>query len=397
MRSPTVNRDQLRSADLTIDAVYQGGRAGNAGDDPLSHILGVSNQGGFRHLGRRDAPHLLVLTSSMNEPDWPDRLDIETGLFTYYGDNRSPGRELHGTPRWGNRMLRDLFSKAHSSAGSRSEVCPVLVFRNAGVYRDVVFLGLAVPGGAGIPPTEDLVVVWRHSRRQRFQNYMATLTILDVPVVSRAWLDDIRNGDPRTGNAPSEWLRWTDGAQAKPLRSSTVLSFRTRDEQMPALGPDARMLSAIYERFRSDPYEFEECAAQIAEMLLPGIVDRDLTRRSRDGGRDAIGRYRIGSGAHGIKVDFALEAKCFGSRNPVGVKETSRLISRLRHRQFGILVTTSFVARQAYEEIIDDEHPILIISGRDIVETLKRAGIRDEKAARTWLDARFGQLAARSV
>jgi hypothetical protein len=30
------------------------------------------------------------------------------------------------------------------------------------------------------------------------------------------------------------------------------------------------MLIAIYERFSSDPYEFEECASQIAEMLLPG-------------------------------------------------------------------------------------------------------------------------------
>ncbi|MCP1762460.1 O-acetyl-ADP-ribose deacetylase (regulator of RNase III) [Bradyrhizobium japonicum] len=36
-----------------------------------------------------------------------------------------------------------------------------------------------------------------------------------------------------------------------------------------------------------------------------------------------------------------LEAKCYGSGNSVGVREMSRLISRLRHRQFGVLVTTS--------------------------------------------------------
>jgi hypothetical protein len=52
------------------------------------------------------------------------------------------------------------------------------------------------------------------------------------------------------------------------------------------------------------------------------------------------------------------------------VKEVSRLISRIRHRQFGVLVTTSLVARQAYEEVREDRHPILFISGRDIAEIL---------------------------
>jgi Restriction endonuclease len=43
----------------------------------------------------------------------------------------------------------------------------------------------------------------------------------------------------------------------------------------------------------------------------------------------------------------------------VGVKELSRLISRLRHRQFGILVTTSYLGHQAYEELRSDRHPVL--------------------------------------
>jgi hypothetical protein len=155
------------------------------------------------------------------------------------------------------------------------------------------------------------------------------------------------------------------------------------------------MLDAIYQRFRADPYEFEECASQISEMLLPGVVERDLTRRTRDGGRDAVGKYRVGSDATAIRVDFALEAKCYGIDSAVGVKETSRLISRLRHRQFGILVTTSYVHSQAYEEIMEDGHPILIISGGDIVSILRRAGLRDEQAVRDWLSARFSTPASR--
>lgn len=389
MTANRIPQNHLPTADLLLDAIYEGGRSGNAGDDPLGPLLGVSNQGGFRHLGRKECPSLLVVTSSMSEPDWPDHLDLETGLFTYFGDNRKPGRDLHGTPRWGNLMLRDLFARAHAQPLERNSIPPVLVFRTAGTFRDVRFLGLAVPGAPGMPATEDLVAVWRHSQGQRFQNYRAVFTILNTIKITRRWLEDIRQGQLLSPAAPGVWTAWAAGGQPTPLRSAPRIKYRTRAEQTPESDSEARMISAIYERFKEDPYEFEECAAQIAEMLLPGIVEQDLTRRSRDGGRDAIGKYRIGSDSTGIKVDFALEAKCYSTDTAVGVKETSRLISRLRHRQFGILVTTSYVHAQAYEEIADDQHPILVISGRDIVAVLKAASIGDESAVRAWLAAKF--------
>jgi hypothetical protein len=47
-----------------------------------------------------------------------------------------------------------------------------------------------------------------------------------------------------------------------------------------------------------------------------------------------------------IVIDFALEAKCKHIESGVGVKELPWLISRLRRRQFSILVTTSFLAEQ---------------------------------------------------
>jgi len=108
-----------------------------------------------------------------------------------------------------------------------------------------------------------------------------------------------------------------------------------------------------------------------------------------------VGRYRIGSDGNGIKVQFALEAKCYGPSCGVGVKETSRLISRLRHRQFGILVTTSYLHSQAYQEIVEDQHPILIVSGRDIARILKNAGISDEHLTRRWLETKFAAAALR--
>jgi hypothetical protein len=395
MNMVRIRREQLATTDLILDAVYEGRRTGNAGDDPLGPLLGVSNQGGFRLLGTKELPRLLVITTSMAEPDWPDSLDLETGLFTYYGDNRKPGQQLHETPRWGNSILRDLFSRMHAAHSERHLVPPILVFSKAGTDRDVRFLGLAVPGASGLPPTQDLVAIWRHVAGQRFQNYKATFTILNVGTIKREWINDIQQGNPHTKNAPDEWLAWLRMGPPIPLRSTPTVTHRTRAQQLPDAEDDQRILTAVYQGFRDRSYQFEACAAALAELLLPGIVSVDLTRLSRDGGRDAIGRYRIGSEATGINVEFALEAKCYDSNNPVGVKETSRLISRLRHRQFGILVTTSFVNTQAYKEIQEDGHPVLIVCGRDIVDLLKREGMRDSRAVTNWLNIRFSELAKR--
>jgi predicted Fe-Mo cluster-binding NifX family protein len=93
----------------------------------------------------------------------------------------------------------------------------------------------------------------------------------------------------------------------------------------------------------------------------------------------------VGGPSNGIEVEFALEAKCYGENRSVGVKEASRLISRLRHRQFGVLVTTSFVGPQAYQEIKDDGHPVVIVAARDIAEILERNGLGGMAELKAWL------------
>jgi len=368
---PNGSNDALR-ADLIVDKVYQGGRAGNAGDDPLSKLLGVSNQGGFRYLGKPGNLKLVVVTSNFNEPDWPDHIDLEAGFLTYFGDRREPG-ELHGTPRLGNEVLRQMFSSLHASPPCRAAIPPVLVFRNTGTYRDVVFLGLAVPGTAHATTTSDLVAVWKTSSRGRFQNYRALFTILRVPEVSLQWIADVRNGNPLSAKCPDVWRRWQKTGKYTPLTCEPTVQIRSKAQQMPESPADAAILASVYDRYKNDSHGFEHFAAKLLPLMDPNFVSVDVTRPSRDGGRDAIGQYRVGLDNSHIMIDCALEAKCYGAKNAVGVKELSRLISRLRHRQFGVIVTTSNVHGQAYKEIIDDGHPIIVISGADIVRILKSA------------------------
>ncbi len=151
------------------------------------------------------------------------------------------------------------------------------------------------------------------------------------------------------------------------------------------------MVSAIHGFFQARPHDFERCAASLARMLIPDVVDVDVTRPSRDGGRDAIGKMKIGRGPGSVLVDFALEAKCYGISNSVGVREMSRLISRLRYRQFGIIVTTSFVDSQAYREIKEDQHPIVVLAAIDIVHVLRSHGYGDASDVQAWLETEFNR------
>lgn len=379
------HKEELRATDLLVDALYQGGRNGNASDDPLPHLVGVSNQGGFRYIGTKEAPRLAVLTLTTKEHDWPDSLDRETGIFTYYGDNRKPGHELHSTPRFGNFLLRDMFDKAHGQKTDRAMVPPVLIFSNTGTYRDVDFLGLAVPGVESLDPNSDLVALWRMKNGKRFQNYQAKFTVLDCQVVPKPWIEDVKIGNPLSATCPAVWRSWVEKGISRPLKAPRVLEHRSPAEQLAEDAIGRAIIAVIQDHFAEDHYRFEACAAKIAEMMLQNIASIDVTRRIRDGGRDAIGQYRIGTGPSSVLVDFALEAKCYSDSTSVGVKDLSRLISRLRHRQFGILVTTSYVATQAYQEIKEDRHPIVIIAARDIVRILKTAGLATEHSIRQWL------------
>jgi hypothetical protein len=382
---------ELRDTDLVVDAIYRGDSGKTSGSDPLARLLPVGNQGGFRPAGGRSLPacRLVVIFSNLSEPNWPDALDVETGRFTYYGDNRRPGHQLHDTPRGGNALLRDSFNALHHAPARREVIPPFLIFTGTGEGRDVRFRGLAVPGFEGVSATDDLVAVWKTSGAERFQNYRAFFTVLDVPIVTRAWLCDILSGDAISANAPGPFADWVKSGRYRALEAERSIRWRTKQEQLPATNDGRAILRTIHEHFRLRPTEFEKCAAFLARVMAPNIVSIDVTRPWMDGGRDAVGQYRIGTDADAIKVEFALEAKCFDLDHGVGVKATSRLISRLRFRQFGVLVTTSFVDHQAYEEIRLDGHPVVVLSGADIVRLLTEKGLASVIAVRGWLERDF--------
>lgn len=385
--------DDLPTADLRVEATYLGGNRGTTADDPLARLLQVGNQGGFRYKGsvKDGTVRVVVLYTSGSELDWPDTLDPMTGAFTYYGDNRKPGRDLHNTTRSGNQLLKDVFEAAHGGPGDRMFVPPFLLFEKAAPGRAVRFRGLLVPGSPNLSADEDLTAIWRTKSGKRFQNYRAVFSVLDVGVVPRVWLDAIQAGvRPLESPAcPGVWSDWVAGRTYRMLVAPSTVVVRKKENQIPQDPGGMEILRAIRSHFEDRPTDFEPCAVLFWRMLAPATGDCEVTRASRDGGRDAVGQYMLGPAADRVAVDFALEAKCYREDRGVNVKEVSRLIARLRHRQFGVFVTLSYFGQQAYDEIRSDGHPIVLICGQDIVTLLKERGFGDAVAVKEWLNARF--------
>ncbi len=391
--------DQLKGAPFVIDAIYKGGNYGNGKDEVLHILVPKTNaQGGFRYTyveGNKKEFAFIVIYTSMSELAWPDYFDEETGLFRYYGDNREPGKELHDTPKKGNLILKTVFEWLHNPE-QLHRIPPILIFKKES-RRDVRFLGLAVPGADNLGSDKDLVSFWRSIAGKRFQNYEAYFTILntkDEPI-SREWLNARIKGDPDSINlAPKVWKQFIEEKKYSPLASPRLPYWPPREEQLPQDAEGIEVLDRIYKRYPKEiASQFELCAIKIAEYMDPNFTSFDLTRPWRDGGRDALGKYKIGHASGAISIECALEAKCYDPKNSVGVHQMSRLISRIRYRQFGIFVTTSYIAEQAYLEVKEDQHPIIMITGRDIVEILKSKQIGINEID-DWLDSLDSEMPA---
>lgn len=106
-------------------------------------------------------------------------------------------------------------------------------------------------------------------------------------------------------------------------------------------------------------------------------------------------KYLLGLSEDPVYAEFSLEAKCYrppigGMKgNTVGVKEVARLISRIKNRQFGVLVTTSVIGRQVYEEVREDRHPIIFLAGGDITNILMSNGFNTPELVTSMLRGEF--------
>ena len=262
----------------------------NVGADALGRLLPVGNSGGFRYRMRGPAAALAncaLIACTEDEPNWADHLDVETGRFTYYGDNRRPGHELHETPRGAIDCSDKLFDAVRS--GNRSAVPPLFIFTTTGVWTRSSLsrsssAGSTEPSGdgrshrslenrVGEPSTE---LQGRVHRPRRGRG-------------ARAWIVDLLARNPMSPNTPTVWADFVTSGVYRSLLAPRTLAHRTTAQQKPVTPIGVQIISLIHQHFANRPFDFEKCAVELASMLDSNVIDCDLTRPWRDGGRDAIG------------------------------------------------------------------------------------------------------------
>lgn len=386
--------------DLRVDAVYRNTGRWNNPDDVFNRLFrffdkGINNTSGFRPKSTADGDSdicksaFCLLITNFEEPEWPDQLDRESGIFTYFGDNRKPGRAINQTNLGGNRLLERVYTQLHT--GTRSGIQPFLVFENVQQNdgRYMKFLGLACPGAQGVSALEDLTAVWRVQQNDRFPNYRAIFTILRQEIVHRAWLEDLVAGvaPVKSKYCPPTWRTWVRSGRYTPLECTRQQAPRPRAEQLPTNALEWSVLRFVREHLT--PREFEFAARDLVQLLDSRFTDLEVTRHNRDGGRDVVARYRVGHDLHQVLLNAYAEAKSWDLKRAVGVKEMMRLISRIKHRDIGVFVTTCVFDHQVQQELIEDRHPVLLISGGDIARLLISKEMGDPRPGgklATWVE-----------
>ena len=252
-----IKKEDRKNWYLYTDAVYRADPSKkDISSEVLSKLIGVKNQGGFRYLGKTERPKLVIIFSTGEDVYWRDELDNSLGLFLYYGDNKTPGTDLHKTNLHGNEILRYVFSLAVSDdIETRKQIPPILVFKKQ-AGRDVKFLGLAVPGIKGKPSKDWLTAVWGSNENgDRFLNYKALFTILNTASGSQdqsgfginlAWINDIeQNNAYESVYAPKSWKQYIGKSTYIPLITRREKRKKTKEEQLPSDSNKVNMLNVF--------------------------------------------------------------------------------------------------------------------------------------------------------
>jgi len=322
---------------------------------------------------------------------WHDEFDLDHGFIRYFGDHKVTTLGLPGaTP--GNRALMDAW-QLHSAPDrqSRAQAPPLLVFRAISVSVDGkrIHQGYVEFCGAALIERFEHVVQRDPTTGKSFPNIALDLAVIqpdEFDSIDMRWIDDRRNPELDAQEAlrfaPKSWRRWVnEGRSAIPRIRRRVLSskVRSKEDQLPELGsPEEKTLDQIYRFFDGRKHAFEALAARIAAEVLQKSGARYhpgwLTRSGGDGGVDFIGRLDVGTPQANTPIVVLGQAKCISPSSAVSPDQVARVVARLRRGWVGVFVTTGSFSNQAQVEVIDDQYPLVLVPGRELVaEALKIA------------------------
>lgn len=184
--------------------------------------------------------------------------------------------------------------------------------------------------------------------------------------------------------APDEWKYWIRTGDLEKVRRRVYgRSTSKKEEQLPKVGSaDDKILQQIYAYYRkkdkikgnSGDFEFEGLAKEITRLIIGDAChDGWVTKSSGDGGYDFVLRVDVGTkGISQVRQVVLGQAKCYGPNNQVTGEAVDRVIARLKRGWIAAFVTTSYFSDATQREILEDEYPIMLISGKQVAQTVRK-------------------------
>ncbi|MCX4408020.1 MULTISPECIES: restriction endonuclease [unclassified Streptomyces] len=364
----------------------------------LARALLEAGINGMAKVGAPDGqrrPGILIRSSpwkaGTEQTPWHDVFDMDNGHVRYFGDHKASTALAPGTTI-GNAALLEAFAghQGHTP-DERARATPLLLFR--AVSRNGKPKGHVEFCGLGIIERAERLVQWAGSEHTTFINYVYDIALVDLTAeddeVSWEWIHARRDESATDAKAlelaPYSWREWVKhGNSALPrLRRRVARANVTKvPEQRPKAGsPEAKDLELIYKYFDGRKHDFEAVASAVAARVLRGAgnsyFEGWLTRRSGDGGADFVGRLDLGSGLAGTSLVVLGQAKCVKPDTLVTAEQIARVVARLRRGWIGVYVTTGSYSVPAQTEMVEDQYPIVLVNGLDLVHEL-RSMARDD-------------------
>lgn len=204
--------EELLEADLIPGNIYQGGQAGNVGDDPFNKLLGTGNSGGIRskiNKAKDRQAFMVIIADKHNKSDYSDSYDSETQILTYAGDQRESGKAYLETKQKGNQKLEKLYQNVYNFSYDSEDdsLFPVFYFQKiAKKGRNYRYIGLAFPYVKG----QDLSSVcsevkYQNNKNEEINNLMFQFTIDTESVIQREWLKELVSETEIALHAPASW------------------------------------------------------------------------------------------------------------------------------------------------------------------------------------------------
>ena len=347
------------------------------GINPIAPVLTAS--------GRR-RPAVLISSSphrvgSTGTP-WHDIFDPDNGHIRYFGDAKTPGADPAAAP--GNKLLLEVH-RVHTAveAEARRSAVPILFFRRTTV--EGVRKGFVQFQGLGVLERAERITQTAPRIGASFTNYVYDIAVLALADENEffnwCWINQRRDSqldnDACLKLAPAAWKRWLkDGpaAMARNRRHVSKLQVTPRQDQLPEPGSrSSAVLDEIVRFYAPRRHRFEGLAYAVTRRLLHNaggqFTEGWITPASGDGGADFIARLDVGQGFGAVRQIVYGQAKCVGLTSGVDGKDIARTVARLKRGWFGVFVTTSYFSEPVQREVIEDEYPVLLVSGRTVAET----------------------------